>query len=282
MIFMKRRIFAFCLLCALLTGVQAFAVRDAASEPPQPPKRLPVVMYHQIAEDFSGSGNYVLSAAQLEKDLIYLRDAGYESVSVTQLLDWFSGVGTLPEKPCMITFDDGYESTAALAAPLLEKYSFTGVVAVIGSVAQQYSEQPDHNLHYSHLSWEAVAELSQGDVLEVQYHSWDMHSLSPRKGCNKRRGEDEAAYRAVLRADVTRFTEECGKHGVTPVPALAYPFGAYCALTGEIMEEMGFRIAFTCTERVNLLQQTAEGLVELGRFNRAAGKTSRDFFAKWD
>ena len=271
-----------CLLCALLPCMPAFAARDAAPGVTQGEVRLPVVMYHQITDGFSGSGDYVLSAAQLEKDLIWLRDAGYESVSVKQLLDWFSGVGTLPEKPCMITFDDGYETTGVIAAPLLEKYGFTGLVAVIGSVAQQYSDLPDHNLRYSHLSWEAVEELARGDVLEVQYHSWDMHALSPRKGCNKRRGEDEAAYRAVLQADVERFRSESEKHGVRLVPSLAYPFGAYCALTGEVMAEMGFRIAFTCTERVNLLSQRAEGLIELGRYNRAPGKTSEDFFAKWD
>ena len=278
---MKHRLLAFCLACALLFTLQAQAWGDAPS-PDTQPVRLPIVMYHQISRTWSKSGDYVISVETFENDLKYLRDAGYESVSVRQLLSWFDGVGTLPEKPCMITFDDGYETTGALAAPLLEEYGFAGVVAVIGSVAQQYSDTPDHNLRYSHLSWETVAELSQGDTLEVQYHTWDMHTLAPRKGCNRRRGEDDASYRAALLEDAERFFASSEAHGVTLVPSVAYPFGAYCAQTGEIMEELGFRIAFTCTEQVNLLPQETEGLVELGRFNRAPGKSSADFFAQWD
>jgi len=278
---MKHRFLAFCLACTLFFTLQAQAWGDAP--PPDTRQiRLPIVMYHQISRTWSKSGDYVISVETFENDLKYLRDAGYESVSVRQLLSWLDGVGTLPEKPCMITFDDGYETTAALAAPLLEEYGFTGIVAVIGSVAQQYSDTPDHNLRYSHLSWETVAELSQGDTLEVQYHTWDMHTLTPRKGCNRRRGEDDASYRAALLKDAERFFASSEAHGVTLVPSVAYPFGAYCAQTGEIMEELGFRIAFTCTEQVNLLPQKTAGLVELGRFNRAPGKSSADFFAQWD
>lgn len=282
---MKHRFFAFCLVFALLFTPRAAAVYDAGAADAAeeaPPLRLPIVMYHQISQSGNRRSDYVLSVATFENDLKYLRDAGYESVSVRQLIDWLDGVGALPEKPCMITFDDGYETTVELAQPLLEKYGFTGVVAIIGSVAEQYSQQPDHNLRYAHLSWESVAVLSQEAVLEVQYHTWDMHALSPRRGCNKRRGEDSASYRTALLADAERFFKASEAYGVSLVPSVAYPFGSYCKQTGEIMQELGFRIAFTCAEQINLLPQETDGLVELGRFNRAPGKSSADFFAKWD
>lgn len=296
---MKHKLYFLLLLCIALLFPALVAAADSvgSADPPESvveegpaPEaaaqaaslRLPIVMYHQISENGLPKSDYVLSSAQFENDLKYLRDAGYESVSVQQLLDWADGVGTLPEKPCMITFDDGYETTDVLAVPLLEKYGFTGVVAVIGSIAQQYSDLPDHNLRYSHLSWERVAELSQGETLEVQYHSWGMHELTPRKGCNKRRGEDSASYRAALEADAAQFFAASETHGVRLVPSLAYPFGAYCAESGEIMRDLGFRIAFTCTERVNQLTGDVQELMELGRYNRAPGKNSADFFAAWD
>lgn len=270
------------LLTAALLACPAAGSGTTGGEPAQEPIRLPIVMYHHISPEARLWGDYVISVEQFENDLRYLRDAGYESVSVEQLLAWADGTGTLPDKPCMITLDDGYETTGAYAAPLLEKYGFTGVVAVIGSVARQYSEQPDHNKVYSHLSWEAVAELQRSGVLEVQYHTWDMHALSPRKGCNKLRGEDAEHYRAVLTADVERFYADCAEFHVETVPAAAFPFGAYSSQTVELLREMGFRAAFTCTEYVNLLTGDPAELMELGRYNRPYGKNSEAFFQCWE
>ena len=252
------------------------------TQTPEAAVRLPIVMYHHISPIEKIWGKYVVSVDEFERDLQYLRSEGYESVSVRQLLDWSEGRFTMPEKPCMITFDDGYETTGEYAAPLLEKYGFTGVVAVIGSVAQQYSETPDHNLQYSHLSWERIAELSRGGVLEVQCHTWEMHELSPRKGMNRRRGEDAWSYRAALEKDLQKYADACAACGVETVPAVAYPFGAYCEATCEAVRELGFRAGFTCTERVNVLTGAADGLMELGRYNRAHGASSEAFFAKWE
>ena len=253
-----------------------------AAEPREETVRLPVVMYHHVSEREKLWGKYVVSPRELENDLAFLHQAGYESVSVERLLAWKAGEAELPEKPCIITFDDGYESTGVLAAPLLEKYGFTGVVAVIGSVAEQYSEQPDHDLRYSHLSWEAVAALEQSGVMEVQCHSWAMHELQGRKGCNRRDGESEWDYRAALTEDTERYLDGCAIHGVRGVPAVAYPFGAYCAETVKIMEELGFSVGFTCTERVNVLDPDDPSLMELGRFNRPHGVSTETFFAKWE
>ena len=274
----RRRAFALLCLAALLLIAPARGEKIAAAEG----VRLPVVMYHQLCADEARAGDYVLPLWQFENDLKYLKAQGYETVSVRQLLDWTEGRGSLPEKPCMITFDDGYETTGVWAVPLLEKYGFCAVTAVIGSVARQFSETPDHTLSYSHLSWEALAALSRGGVTELQYHSWDMHRLGARRGMNRRRGESEADYRAALEADLARFRAAAAEHGVALAPAAAYPFGAYCALTEAVLRENGLRLGFDCTERVNVLTGTPEELFSLGRFNRAWGKSSEAFFAKWE
>ena len=51
-----------------------------------------------------------------------LRDAGYTSVGYADLIEFVNGDGKLPEKPLLITIDDGYQNNLDLAAPLLEKY----------------------------------------------------------------------------------------------------------------------------------------------------------------
>ena len=275
----KRRAFAaLCLTALLFLAAPVIGEPGAAAEP----VKLPVVMYHQLCADDARAGDYVLPLWQFEADLRWLRANGYETVSVRQLLDWVDGRGALPEKPCMITFDDGYETTGVWAAPMLEKYGFCAVAGVIGSVAQQYSDAPDDTLAYAHLNWSELEELSRGNALELQYHSWDMHRLGARKGCNRMRGESEAAYRAALEGDLRRFREAAEEHGVALAPAAAYPFGAYCALTEEILRDSGVRVGFSCTEKVNRLTGDPGELFSLGRFNRPYGKSSADFFAKWE
>lgn len=242
---------------------------------------LPVVMYHQLTMDESRAGDYVLTVPQFERDLIYLRENGYTAVTTSQLTAWCEGQYKLPEKPVIITLDDGYESASVYAQPLLEKYGMTAVASIIGTVTTQYTVQPDHTLHYSHLDWETVRRLDRGNVFEVQCHTYDMHKLAPRPGCAPMPGESPEEYRTALTTDLHQFQLQffaCTGHAST---ALALPFGFYSAQTLRIAREMGFEVIFTSTETVNVLTGKADELLSLGRFNRPSGPSSEEFFSKW-
>ena len=244
--------------------------------------RLPIVMYHHMSEKSRLWNDYVLPVDQFERDLIYLKEKGYESIGVTDLLAWCAGKAVLPEKPVMITFDDGYKSTLCYAVPLLEEYGFKGVVAVIGSVCDLFTEQEDHNLDYAHLSWEDTRKLSFGDVLEVQCHTFNMHKLSPRKGCNKITGETFESYHEKLVQDLELFEQRCEEYGVKTCPSVAFPFGFFSEDSISILKEQGFLASFTCLEVVNKLSGSADELYTLGRYNRAYGKSSGEFFDRWE
>lgn len=278
---------AIVLTILLLAQTFVFAETQAPDEDSAPAEtgtelRLPIVMYHHMSPKSRLWCDYVISVDEFESDLKYLREEGYESVTMAELLAWSEGEGELPEKPFMITFDDGYESTAAYAAPLLEQYGFTGVMAVIGSSADLFTEQEDHCLDYSYLSWDKLSGLSWGDVLEVQCHTQDMHKLRGRKGCGKKRGEDMDCYREALTSDLSEFRERCEEYGVRLTNTIAFPYGRYSQDTVAIVKEMGFEAAFTCLEQVNVLTGEPDELFELGRYNRAHGKSSERFFSKWE
>ena len=274
---MKNRIFII-LLCILYAVPPAFA----AAEEEEEETRLPVVMYHHISKDKSQWNDYVVSLEEFEADLAWLAGNGWHSVGVRELLDWYDGAGELPDKPFMLTFDDGFESTLAYAEPLLEEYGFRGVVAVIGSACEKFSECDEHDPEYSNLSWEDAAALAERGVIEVQCHTWDMHTVWPRAGCQIERGESKAAYRAALTKDLSLFLEGCAGHGVALAPAIAYPFGAFSLETEEIVGELGFRVTFTCRERVNVLRRDEAEPLRLGRYNRPHGPGGASFFREWE
>lgn len=271
--FAAAAVFAALLSLALATALPAWAGTETVE--------LPIVMYHHISEKPGNWNDYVVSPAELEADLRWLQSRGYTAIGVAELLAWADGTGALPEKPCMITFDDGFESTERYAEPLLAAYGFRGVVAVIGSVCERFSAIDDH-YEYSNLSWEECGAMASRGVIEVQCHTWDMHVLSPRPGCAPLRGESAADYRAALTEDLSRWLDAAAARGLAFVPAIAYPYGAYTAATEETVRALGFRAAFTCTERINRLTGSADELLALGRFNRPHGVSSENFFRGWE
>lgn len=89
--------------------------------------RLPVLMYHHVVYDWQECNEMTVTAGRLERDLQWLAESGYEAVLPRELAEG----APLPEKPVLITFDDGYRSNYELAYPLLQKYHTKAAIAVM-------------------------------------------------------------------------------------------------------------------------------------------------------
>lgn len=100
----------------------------------------------------------------------------------------------------MITFDDGYYNNYIYAYPLLKQRGMRAVVSIIGSQTALFTDNGEENAY-----WVAFGGLERlremQDVFEVQNHSWNLHEYGERRGCLRRRGEDETRYETLLRED---------------------------------------------------------------------------------
>lgn len=281
---LRRSIFVFlvalfCILTFTAVGINSETVLSA-----QISERLPVVMYHQLTTDKSKAGKYVLTVEQFEKDLIYLKENGYSSVTLAQLFDFSEGKGSFRGKSVLITFDDGCETVYSYALPLLKKYGFTAVCFIIGSVTDKYSEINDHNLAYSNLNWDEVKELCKSGVIEIQSHTYDLHSNTKgRNGIKKLKSETFQQYSEFLTSDGLKMKEKMVAYiGVSPV-AIAYPFGSFSKESADILKNCGIKATFTCEEKVNIIKKSeSDWLFGLGRYNRPEGISSESFFKKWE
>lgn len=274
--------FVVAVLAIFIVSFSFFAMNGSIYSMQSDEIALPIVMYHQLTKSESRAGRYVLTLEQFEKDLVFLKEKGYKTVTVSQLLDYSQGKGKLPEKAIMITFDDGCETLYAYAKPLLEQYGFTAVGFVVGSLADYYTELDDHNLNYSNLNWAEIKELSMGNTVDIQSHSYDLHkNTGYRSGAKKKKGETFEQYAEFLGADASKMKTEMLKHtGKAPV-AIAYPFGSFSSESKEILKKYGIKMAFTCEERVNIVKKAEpERLFGLGRYNRPSGISSESFFEK--
>lgn len=248
--------------------------------------RLPVLMYHHVLKDTNRCGDYVISPTQLENDLMELFARGYTPVTTDDIIAYVEAGEKLPEKPILVTFDDGYESFYAYAYPLLIQYNTPAVVSIIGKYTDLYSGDVTKSLSYAHANWEQLREMQGSNLIEIGNHTYDMHhNDGSRKGIKKLSSESIDEYRLALTSDIGALSSEMESELTVKPKSFAYPFGAHSKESDMILKELGFKIVFTCEEKVNKLQineNQNEEILRLNRFNRAGKYSTKSFFDSLD
>ena len=241
---------------------------------------LPVLMYHSILDSKAKAGKYTIPPAVLEQDLQYLQEHGYTSVLPEELIAYAAGQGSLPEKPVLLSFDDGYYNNYSYVYPLLEKYDMRAVISVVGSFTEQYSAQDAvMNNNYSHLSWAQLREMLASGRVTLGNHSYDMHSEKTRVGFCRASNESEQDYVREITQDVSHMQRLARENlsGYT-MQVLTYPYGTYNKLTEQIAHDLGFSMTLTCYEKVNTVTfGEPDTLFGLGRYNRPYGVSTQEF-----
>ena len=237
------------------------------------PVELPILMYHHIHKSASQWGDHVVSPQTLEGDFQYLTAQGYTAVTTANLIAYTQNGTPLPEKPIMITFDP---------FPLLERDDLPAEVAVVGTFADEYTQSGDRNINYACMSWKDIRKLTESGRVEIANHTYDMHNLKKRRGCQKKDGESLSQYRSALAADFEKNRAKIqAATGVKPT-AFAFPFGALSKEARKVLKAEGYQVMLTCTEQVNHLTGDPNELCDLGRFNRANSLDRETLFQKLD
>ena len=118
--------------------------------------KLPIIMYHSILKDQSRSGKYVITPDMLKQDLEYISSKGYTTITMTDLIRYVYDDAPLPEKPIIITFDDGDYNNYGYAVPILKELNMKAVFSIVGEYTNRYSETGETNLNYSYMRWEDI------------------------------------------------------------------------------------------------------------------------------
>ena len=235
-------------------------------------QKVPILMYHHLSQE-TGSGT-TISAAAFEDQIAALQANGYTAVTLEDLYDYVTYGTELPDKPIVITFDDGYESNYTLAYPILERYGFCGTIFTIGVSVGKDTYKDTGAAIIPHFDWEQAREMVASGVIEIGSHTYDFHqseALDPapvRSGVLQLPGESEEDYITAFRGDISRSLAEIEAGLGEPVHILAYPFGFYTELSQVLCREQGIYATLTVEERVNtLVKGLPQCLYGLGRFN---------------
>ncbi|MBQ7097819.1 MAG: polysaccharide deacetylase family protein [Clostridia bacterium] len=238
---------------------------------------VPIIMYHNIHKANESDSKYVISEADFENDLKFLSDNGYTTVVMQDLINFVQGKSSLPKKPVVLTFDDGYFNNCAYGFPLLQKYNSKAVISIIGYYTDQFTQSPDENPKYSHLTWDDIKELMKSGNIEFQNHSYNLHTTDKgRNGSKKKRSETLEEYKQLLTSDLQKLQEEFTQNtGYTPT-TFTYPFGSVSEASFDIIKELGFQATLSCENKTNFLTHDPECLYMLNRFIRTPSVSVKD------
>jgi peptidoglycan/xylan/chitin deacetylase (PgdA/CDA1 family) len=237
------------------------AALDPTSTPVALPEqaRVPILMYHYVSELPPNPDRYrrdlTVSPEDFAAQLQYLDDAGYHAITLDDLyLYWTQGY-PLPEKPIVLTFDDGYRDAYEIVFPMLLDHGFSGTFFVLATPA--HFEQPEY------LTWTQMQEMSDAGM-DIQAHGRDHVDL-------RNRDDDYLIYQIV-------GIQEAIQYHTGRLPRFfCYPSGQYDANVIAVLEATGYWGAVT-TQWGNT--ETFAGRYEMPRVRMRGSDTLQSFIGK--
>ncbi len=189
--------------------------------------RVPILMYHYVSEPPEDADEYRTDLSvppqRFREQLQYLKDHGFTTINFEDLSLAVTAKRTLPEKPIILTFDDGYLDNYQYAYPLLREFGFTGTFFIV-------TEFIDRQLP-GYMSWAMIEEMA-GAGMRIENHSKTHADLSEQS-------RDSLIYQ-ILGAQET-LTAHLG-YGPR---FFCYPGGRYDENTIAMLQELDFWGAVT-------------------------------------
>jgi len=240
------------------------SMRQQIGEAPQPAERVPVLCYHYLR---GGGGPlrvlkvlayvvlslpvlddadvWTVTEDQFEKQMRWLSENGYETVSLKQVARWREGSVEMPPKPVVITFDDGDRSVLEHAWPVLDRYGFTASLFVVtGKVGESWKG-------VDNLSWAELRQMHDSGTFDIQSHTHDLHHKVSKgrhhvpvvlAGAN---GDHEfEAYRSwedAILDDLGTSRALIRRHIGVESQFLAWPYGHGGEAVDQVAVEAGFK-----------------------------------------
>ncbi|HWT75413.1 MAG TPA: polysaccharide deacetylase family protein [Mobilitalea sp.] len=240
---------------------------------------VPILMYHQVKG--TNLGKDVISPYEFECDLKFLKDNNYNTITMSQLVDYVYNDVDLPENPIILSFDDGYLNTYKNVYPLLKKYNMKIVLSIVGKSTDDFSRVVDTNINYAHMTWDQIKEVQESGLVEIQNHSYNMHKVrNGRYGCSQMLNESFTDYEQFLMEDVNQLQDRIYTNTESTPNTFTYPYGKYNDNTNLILKELGFKATLSCRFGVNVIDKDPESLFELKRIcrshNRSVGKLIKE------
>lgn len=204
---------------------------------------LRVLLYHRIAR--TATKNFLtVRESDLKEQFIYLQQMGYNSILLSDVVNYVYHNQPLPPNPVLITFDDGYKDNFTIMYPLLRDYGMKANIFLVPAFL--YNEQ-----------------INPGTGDNVYLKVEDIHSMDPKLVEFGMHSFDHRSYKTLppkeLDADISLSKAMLMSMGIQFQPCLAFPYGGYPKGNGrlceffEVLRNNNIRISFRIGNRLNAL-----------------------------
>ncbi len=188
--------------------------------------QIPILIYHYV-EYVKDPRDTIRKSLDIippifEAQVATLKDSGYTFLTPIDINLVLEGRRTLPKKPVILSFDDGYEDFYTDVMPILIKYKVKAVQYVISD----FVDTPNY------LKTKQVFDIKKSGLIEIACHTMHHPALAKSSlsdaiheigGCKK------------------QMLEKFGVHAVS----FAYPYGSYDPFLFPILKNAGFKNATT-------------------------------------
>lgn len=269
---------------ATCVGMAAVGMTQAVSakKPKINPTTLTVIGYHEVTDDKDALiPQYSVTTAHFEEQVRYLQKNGFHFISVDQLLKAHQGKISLPEKPVLLTVDDGYENFYQNVYPFVKANKVPVVLAVVGSWLEP---KPNQMVNFGDeeiarnkiLTWAQLKEMSQSGYVEIASHSYNLHRgiIGNPQGNSEpaattrfydaktKTYEGDGAYAKRIYDDLKKNNDLIKAHGIPSPRVMVWPYGRYNLETVRIAKELGMPITVSLDDGPVYLKKS------LGAINR--------------
>ena len=210
-----------------------------------PPKGyVPILMYHFVVpESQVGSSSLDVSVDDFRKQMWFLKTFGYRRVNLDELYEIKIGRSRPRGREVVVTFDDGNETYLQYALPIMERYHIQSVNFLIWN----YLKQKDHGS----MNLEDVKRISNHPLVTLGSHTLTHPNLVE-------------INRESARREVFESKENLEKALGKPIYYFSYPAGFCDPETIKLVEEAGYRLAFTTSRKhLNGQPETPYSLIRI-------------------
>lgn len=182
-------------------------------------ENMPILMLHKVVPTYSPESEYsnkygyeldmglTLLTSQFEKQLEYLKKTGYTTITLEDMFNNLYYGTLLPQKPIILSFDDGRESQYKYAFPILKKFGDTAEFNIITGFVGGYNGPAQ-----SYMTWNQIKQLADAGM-EIESHTVNHIALG---------GSNSKYINYELSVSKQTLEQKLG----TIVQFIAYPSGA--------------------------------------------------------